>query len=81
MQGLKKKYKTQCGMAVTGIAGPGGGSLEKPVGTVYIGVFHENFYKVQKYLFKSDNRKEIQEKAVLCAIDMLEKMVTNTSSK
>lgn len=37
-QGVKKALNTDVGISTTGIAGPGGGSAEKPVGTVYIGI-------------------------------------------
>ncbi|MCU0646285.1 MAG: CinA family protein [bacterium] len=38
LDGILKKTGSDLGIAVSGIAGPGGGTLEKPVGTVYIGV-------------------------------------------
>ncbi|WP_028580128.1 CinA family nicotinamide mononucleotide deamidase-related protein [Desulfogranum japonicum] len=62
--------KLGCNMAVsvTGIAGPGGGSEEKPVGTVYIGLFHQKQVSVEKYLF-SGNRNQVQEKTAYTALD------------
>jgi PncC family amidohydrolase len=38
VQGVTDIFGTECGIAVSGIAGPGGGTAEKPVGTVYIGI-------------------------------------------
>ena len=37
-RGVREVFRAAVGLAVTGIAGPSGGSLEKPVGTVYIGL-------------------------------------------
>jgi len=50
--GVAKKAKTGIGVSLTGIAGPGGGSIEKPVGTVYIGI------AIQTTVKKSGERKE-----------------------
>jgi len=48
---LCRKFKTETGIAVSGIAGPGGGSAEKPVGLVYIAVRAGDRFKVQKCHF------------------------------
>ena len=57
-------------IAVTGIAGPGGGSLEKPVGTVHISLFGPNTWHHQKFLF-SGCRSQITDKAAAAALFML----------
>ncbi|PID72132.1 MAG: hypothetical protein CSB34_03505 [Desulfobulbus propionicus] len=65
---LAAKLKCKTAVSVTGIAGPGGGSEEKPVGTVYIGLFHND--KVSETLYNfSGNRHQIQEKTALTALD------------
>ena len=56
-------------IAVTGIAGPAGGSVDKPVGTVWISVVSEKQQIAQKYLFPGD-RKAIRAATMLSAIQM-----------
>lgn len=58
-QGVKKLAKTDIGIGVTGIAGPGGGSEEKPVGTVYMGLATGDLVKSFRFRFHG-NRKQIK---------------------
>lgn len=61
-----------CDIAVsaTGIAGPDGGSIEKPVGTVYIGLSYQN--EVHDHLFHfSGSRRQVQEKTAHTALDLV----------
>lgn len=55
-QGIRKNLNVDIGLSTTGIAGPGGGSKEKPIGLVYIGISASNFDKVYKFNF-TNNRK------------------------
>jgi len=65
---------TDCGIAVSGIAGPGGGTKEKPVGLVYIGVnFREKLW-VEKHLF-SGTRRVIKERSAYSALDLLRRVL------
>ena len=61
-------------VAITGIAGPDGGSEDKPVGTVYIGCYINNKMNVEKYLFKG-NRAKIREYSVVRALDLLRRSI------
>jgi nicotinamide-nucleotide amidase len=68
--GVKKMAKCDYAIAISGIAGPNGGSELKPVGTVYIGVITPNGSSVWHCNFDG-NRQEIQESSVSFAIEQL----------
>jgi len=71
-QGVRKILKTDYGLSVTGIAGPGGGSKNKPVGLVFIAISRPQKTIVRKYLFKG-SRKVIKKQAAQTALKMLAK--------
>ncbi len=57
--GIREKTASDIGLSVTGIAGPSGGTEEKPVGTVFIAISDRNRCTVEQYRF-SGNRRRIQ---------------------
>ena len=63
-------FGTETVIAISGIAGPGGGTDEKPVGTVYIGIKIKSIFIVKKFFFDG-NRQEIRENATLKALEFL----------
>jgi nicotinamide-nucleotide amidase len=63
-------YNTDATAAVTGIAGPGGGTEHKPVGTVFIAVKYKDIIESEKFLF-SGSRESIRLKARNTAFNML----------
>ena len=67
---LANKVKSDISVSVTGIAGPDGGSEEKPVGTVYIGLYHDNQVSVRLYHF-SGNREQIRNSTTCTALDTI----------
>ncbi len=66
-KGICKKAKSPLSIAVTGIAGPGGGTKEKPVGLVYIGVAYKKKVTVYEYNF-TGSREEVRRGTVVCAL-------------
>lgn len=69
-EGIRTKSKVDIGIATTGIAGPTGGTKEKPVGLVYIAISTSNKTEVKKFLF-SDSRLQNKESTCNAALDML----------
>ncbi|ATD54037.1 nicotinamide-nucleotide amidohydrolase family protein [Clostridium chauvoei] len=69
-EGIAREAETDISVVTTGIAGPGGGTKEKPVGLVYIGIHIKGNTKVEKFNFNG-NREEVREEAVLSALSML----------
>lgn len=68
--GVARVSGADIGLSTTGIAGPGGGSEDKPVGLVYVGVCINGETKVKK-LNLSGNRQQIREKATKSLLDFL----------
>ena len=56
--------KTNMSVSVTGIAGPKGGTKNKPVGLVYVGIKKGNKISIREYLFKNKGRSYIQRTTV-----------------
>jgi nicotinamide-nucleotide amidase len=69
-EGARKRARSTYALATTGIAGPDGGSAEKPVGTVYLALADENGTKVRKLFFPSD-RETFKQLVAQVAFEML----------
>jgi len=74
VEGLKKVSGADCAVSVTGIAGPGGGSVEKPVGLVYMGLAWKDKIYVKKNLFQG-SRDEIRQQTVKTVFAFIEEKV------
>ena len=68
---LSKICKSNVSVSITGIAGPSGGTKQKPIGLVYIGIKRGNKVKVNRYLFKNKGRSNVQRAAVKKALELV----------
>ncbi len=69
-EGIAKNFNTNIGLSTTGIAGPQGGTDEKPVGLVYIGIYINGKTTVKKFVFSGD-RQSIRVKATKTILNEL----------
>ena len=79
-KGAAVMFKADVAVAVTGIAGPDGGSAEKPVGLVYIACHVKGKTTVREYRF-SGNRQKIRESAVSAALSLMRECILVYYSK
>jgi nicotinamide-nucleotide amidase len=79
-RGMRERAQTDYAISVTGIAGPGGGSDEKPVGTVFIGYSNERHTKSLRLILPGD-RYLIRWRASSAALDYLRRQILKSSSE
>lgn len=77
LKGLLATSRADLGAAITGIAGPGGGTDEKPVGLVYIAVGDRESHRVHTCSFHRD-RERIRHAAALFTLDQLRRWINNS---
>ncbi len=77
--GALRRFDVAAGLAVTGIAGPSGGTPEKPVGTVWLAAACGQETRALKRIFPGD-RAEIRARAAQAALDLLRRLIGETNS-
>ena len=73
-QGVRLACDSTYGLSITGIAGPSGGSAEKPAGTVWIAVAGMDF-AVAKKVFFPGGREQVRTLSAFAAVDLLRKVI------
>lgn len=74
---IRERYKTDYSVSASGIAGPDGGTADKPVGTVWIAVATPDNVISEKFLFGNNRERNIQ-KTANAALNMLKKVLENS---
>ena len=78
IRGLRRESGADIALAVTGIAGPTGGTVEKPVGTVFLALLHDQAMRTERFQFGGD-RQKIKLAAAYTALDWLRRGVIDDS--
>ncbi|MBK7960498.1 MAG: CinA family protein [Bdellovibrionales bacterium] len=76
-QGVRQQLKTECSVAITGIAGPTGGSPQKPVGTVWFAACGPNFESTERKSFVG-SRIDVQDQAVYHAAGFMLRLLNQS---
>jgi competence/damage-inducible protein CinA-like protein len=74
VRGIQGKFKSDCAISTTGIAGPGGGSTEKPVGLCYIAVRYKGNEFVKEFNFGTERRIN-KMRGAMAGLEMLRRLI------
>ena len=73
-EGARSRYGADVGLAVTGIAGPDGGSDQKPVGLTYVGIADANGHDVRRNIWTGDRHENKVQSAEACLLLLVERL-------
>ncbi len=77
-EGICRRFRTDCALSTTGIAGPDGGSTDKPVGLAYIGCVVDGVTVIERNV-SPGHRDQVRERTAYAALDLLRRRLTNRS--
>jgi nicotinamide-nucleotide amidase len=77
VSGVQKLLNTDIALAVSGIAGPTGGTPDKPVGTVWMALYFDNNIETKLFQFGNQSRDYIIESSVFNALAWILKKLVN----
>jgi PncC family amidohydrolase len=69
-EGCRDRFSTDIAVSITGIAGPSGGSPEKPVGLVFLAVASDQRTRIAEYNFPG-NREQVRNQAIAAALELI----------
>jgi len=74
-EGIRREANCDIGVGITGIAGPDGGSPEKPIGTVYIAIASENKTTIKHFIINKEDRNTIRQETTRQALILLKEIL------
>ncbi len=78
--GVASLMRSDCSLSITGIAGPDGGTDERPVGLVYLGSVVDGVSQTERLLLWG-RREQVRERAALSALDLLRRRLSSRAAR
>jgi nicotinamide-nucleotide amidase len=78
--GAREKFHTQLGVGITGVAGPGGGTAEKPVGLVIFSVAHDEGEHLTRSVALPGSRADVRDRATTVAMHLIRRVLLGVAA-